>query len=125
MKLYWMISQGIAINVTSSKEEALSIIEHENKVDEDYLDYCIENGELYVDTSITIYEVELNVEDEFEIFGDVYTVKAISSVLDDTPDHIVIRATDCHGDECLITSEETTFLHVYPVDNSKVKEITP
>ena len=126
MKLYWFISQGMAIYTTRSKQEAIETVRYENERDMEYIERCIEEYEPYADTSITLYEVELNVGDKFNLYDETYTIDNIFGSCDSG---VVIYATKvsgyCRDIRVIFTMEQDAFLHIYPVDDSKVKEITP
>lgn len=127
MKLYWFISQGMAIYATRSKDEAIETVKRENEDNMKYIERCIEECESYADTSITLYEVELNVGDKFTVWDDIYTIDSIFGSCDSG---VVIYATKdgnqfCRDVRAIFTMEQDAFLHIYPVDDSKVKEVTP
>lgn len=126
MKLYWFVSQGMAIYATRSKDEAIETVKHENEDNMEYIERCIEECEHYADTSITLYEVELNAGDRFNLYDETYTIDNIFGSCDSG---VVIYATKvsmyCRDIRAIFTMEQDAFLHIYPVDDSKVKEITP
>lgn len=126
MKLYWFVSQGMAIYATRSKDEAIETVKHENEDNMKYIERCIEECEHYADTSITLYEVELNAGDRFNLYDETYTIDNIFGSCDSG---VVIYATKvsmyCRDIRAIFTMEQDAFLHIYPVDDSKVKEITP
>jgi len=125
MKLYWFISQGMAIYATRSKDEAIETVKHENEDNMEYIERCIEEREPYTDTSITLYEVELNAGDRFNLYDETYT---IDNILGSCDSGVVIYATKvsmhCRDIHAIFTMEQDAFLHICPVDDSKVKEIT-
>lgn len=59
MKEYVLMSQGIEIYRTRSKEEAESITKHENEKFYSYKQKCLDNGEPYADNEIEMYEEEV------------------------------------------------------------------
>jgi len=59
MKEYVLVSQGIEIYRTRNKEEAESIMKHENEGFYNYKQECLDNSEPYTDTEIEMYEEEV------------------------------------------------------------------